>query len=134
MLDLRFKNKNNQKKKLSYFCSGPINLKDLKDTTDIAKTGLLFELPEASLVVSVSVIALTAGTGPVTIKCGSTELSNGATVTTIGVHYEAVNKYLATGGSITITNDGGTPDSDKGIVKVAVEYLETENTNGEYTN
>ena len=76
MADLRFEDKNNQKKKSSVFASGELN----------GENGTLFTLPEASLVTGVTVIPLDGGLadGTVDVSAG-TYYPNGATVSVSGV-------------------------------------------------
>ncbi|EHC1462702.1 hypothetical protein JT681_001746 [Campylobacter jejuni] len=132
MVDLRFSHKNNQKKGVSYFCSGPIALKEVgKDDN----SGILFDLPRASYIKSIQVVTLEGGTGPVGIKCGSTALINDdGTVTAKGTYEEAnVNQYFPTGGTVVLRNIN-TTKNDTGVVMVMVEYIETQKSILEYTN
>lgn len=133
MVDLRFKHKNNQKKGISYFCSGPIALKEVGKDDD---SGILFDLPRASYIKSIQVVTLEAGAGPVGMKCGSTELINDdGVVNTKGTHEETnVNQYFPTGGTVVLRNINATPENDKGVVMVMVEYIETQKSILEYTN
>ncbi|EAK2833575.1 hypothetical protein C3W60_05740 [Campylobacter jejuni] len=133
MVDLRFSHKNNQKKGISYFCSGPIALKEVGKDDD---SGILFDLPRASYIKSIQVVTLEVGTGPVGIKCGSTVLINDdGAVTTKGTHEEAnVNQYFPTGGTVILRNMATTPESDTGVIMVMVEYIETQKSILEYTN
>lgn len=133
MVDLRFRHKNNQKKGVSYFCSGPIALKEVgKDDN----SGILFDLPRASYIKSIQVVTLEAGTGPVGMKCGSTVLINDdGVVNTKGTHEEAnVNQYFPTGGTVVLRNINATPENDTGVIMVMVEYIETQKSILEYTN
>ncbi|EDP3390253.1 hypothetical protein GWW53_08455 [Campylobacter jejuni] len=133
MVDLRFSHKNNQKKGVSYFCSGPIALKEVGKDDD---SGILFDLPRASYIKSIQVVTLEAGTGPVGMKCGLTVLINDdGIVNTKGTHEEAnVNQYFHTGGTVVLRNMATTPKSDTGIIMVMVEYIETQKSILEYTN
>lgn len=99
MADLRFKDKNNQKKEISVFASGVLD----------GENGTLFTLPSASYVTSITVIATDGGTADGTVGgiSDSTYYPTGATVTVSGV---------------------------AGKEKVIVEYIETELTEGTYTD
>ncbi|ENT7195394.1 hypothetical protein ACE65T_001890 [Campylobacter jejuni] len=133
MVDLRFSHKNNQKKGVSYFCSGPIALKEVGKDDD---SGILFDLPRASYIKSIQVVTLEVGTGPVGMKCGSTVLiKDDGVVNTKGTHEEAnVNQYFPTGGTVVLRNINTTPENDTGVIMVMVEYIETQKSILEYTN
>ena len=100
MADLRFNNKNNQKKTASVFASGPLTSAD---------SGTLFTLPEASYVTAITVIDVAGGVGEGTVA---------------GI---AAATYYPTGAAVTIS---GVTETEK----VIVEYIETELTNGQYTD
>lgn len=133
MIDFRYKDKNNQKKGVRYYFSGPINLNEIGN--DDETKAVLFDLPRASLIKSVQIITLTAGTGPVGIKCGNeTLVNNDGSVNAEGIFTEVADLYFETGGLVTLNNTAGDAKSDKGVIKVGIEYVETERTYGEYTN
>jgi len=99
MVDLRFKDKNNQKKEYSVFASGVLD----------GENGALFTLPEASYVTAITVIALDGGTADGTV--------NGISTST----------YYPTGADVSVSGIVGKE-------KVIVEYIETELTEGTYTD
>jgi len=77
MADLRFNDKNNQKKEYSVFASGELD----------GENGTLFTLPQASYVTAVNVIATDGGTADGTVAgvSAGTYYPTGATVTVSGV-------------------------------------------------
>lgn len=129
MADLKFEDKNNQKKSYSVFASGEI-------ATSATMNDTLFTLPVGSLVRSVSVIVLTGSgtsTDTVDVKVGSTVVANEAVVGVVGVSSGTVTPtYFATGGTVTVVAGADAPGTT-GVIKVVVEYVETELTNGQYT-
>lgn len=131
MADLRYENKNNQKKELSVFASGTIS-------TSATMNDILFTLPEASLVTSVRAIVTTASgtaTDTVDVKVGATVVANEVVVGVLGVAEDAgfVPVYFPTGGSVTIVAGADAPDA-AGRIKVVIEYIETELSYGTYTD
>lgn len=129
MADLRFEDKNNQKKSSCVFASGIIATSATMDDT-------LFTLPEASLVTNVYAYVETisgTATDTVDVKIGSTVIADEVVVGVAGVDATAVNTYFPTGGSVTVVAGADAPDTD-GRIKVVVEYIETELTSGEYTD
>lgn len=129
MADLTLNHKNNQKKKNSAFCSGPITIGAGTDASD-----LLFNLPAGSVVVDAGIIVLTAGAGTsptAAVKLGSNDIVAAASTATAGVVGSVTKRYTASGGTVSIAK-GGTYTTDA-VVKVYVEYIETEKTTGEYT-
>lgn len=130
MADLRFEDKNNQKKTYSVFASGTIST-----TATMSET--LFTLPEASLVTNVYAIVTTASgtvTDTVDVKVGTTVVANEVVVGATGVASGTVAKtYFPTGGTVTVVAGADAPDT-AGRLKVVVEYIETELTSGEYTD
>lgn len=130
MADLRFENKNNQKKEYSVFASGVIATSATMDDT-------LFTLPEASLVTNVYAIVTTAsgtGTDTVDVKVGSTVVANEVVVGATGVASGTVAKtYFPTGGTVTVVAGADAPDT-AGRIKIVVEYIETELAEGTYTD
>lgn len=131
MADLRYENKNNQKKELSVFASGTISTSATMDDT-------LFTLPEASLVTSVRAIVTTASgtaTDTVDVKVGATVVANEVVVGVLGVAEDSgfVPVYFPTGGSVTIVAGADAPDAT-GRIKVVIEYIETELSCGTYTD
>lgn len=129
MADLKFEDKNNQKKTSSVFASGLV-------ATSATMNDTLFTLPVGSLVTSVSVITLTGSgtsTDSVDVKVGSTVVCNEAIVGAVGVSSgTVVPTYFATGGTVTVVAGADAPGTT-GVIKVVVEYIETELTNGQYT-
>ena len=126
MADRRFDNKNNQKKTQSVFGSSVINY-----AAGVVKDEL-FTLPNASLVKSVNIVVLTPGAAgeKLSVKLGSTTLAADVAIATAGVSTGAINKYLATGGVITIEGTlTGTPS-----IRIEVEYVEMDLCTGEYTD
>ncbi len=130
MADLRFEDKNNQKKAISAFASGIVATSATMDDT-------LFTLPTASLVTRAYAAVLTASgvaDSTVDIKVGSTVVGDEIKVDATGVQEGTQTKaYFPTGGSVTVKYGDTKPD-DAGRLKVVVEYIETELTEGTYTN
>jgi len=149
MNDLRFFDKNNQRKEVSAFASAPLS-------TSATLDDLLFTLPEAAVVTNVYAIVLTpsgVSASNIDIKVGSTVVatnldvatagvsrqlnattykdSNGDTVTVITKGIDPV--YFPTGGSVTATIGSTAPDS-AGVLKIVVEYTETVRSEGTYTD
>ena len=129
MADLTFEDKNNQKKTRSIFASGPID----------TGANTLGTLPEASLVTNVYAIVTTAdtdtnGSCTIDVKVGDTVIANEVAVDATGVNSGTVAQtYFATGGTITTVAGAVAPDGD-GVMKLVIEYIETELTNGQYTD
>lgn len=130
MADLRFEDKNNQKKEISVFASGVVS-------TSAAMNDTLFTLPEAALVTRAYAVVLTAsgtGTDTVDIKVGSTVVGDEVVVGVAGVQEGTqAMTYFPTGGTVTVVAGADAPD-DAGRIKVVVEYIETELTSGTYTD
>jgi hypothetical protein len=130
MADLRFEDKNNQKKVDSVFASGVIE-------TSATMNDTLFTLPPASLVIDAYAIVLTASgtaTDTVDIKVGSTVVANEVVVGALGVASGTVAKtYFPTGGVVTVVAGADAPDA-AGRIKIVVKYIETELSNGTYTD
>jgi len=131
MADLTFENKNNQKKTLSIFASATIAAASGTTPSDE-----LFTLPEASLVTNVSVIVIDAAAAGDTldVKVGSTVVGNELDIASVGVDSAVTPAYFATGGAVTcVAGAGGALGADCEY-KIVVEYIETELTNGQYTD
>jgi len=130
MADIRFEAKNNQKKTYSVAATGAIS-------TSATMEEVLFTLPIASLVTAAYVVVLTASgtaTDTVDIKVGSTVVANEVVVGTTGTKVgTAAPTYFPTGGAVSVVAGADAPDG-AGIIKVVVEYIETELTNGQYTD
>jgi hypothetical protein len=131
MADLRFADKNNQKKEISIFASGVLSTSATMDDT-------LFTLPKASIVTGVWVYVSTASGGDATdtvdVKVGSTVVANEVVVGTTGTKTGSVTAaYFPTGGSVTVVAGADAPD-DAGRFKVVVQYIETELAEGTYTD
>lgn len=130
MADLRYVVKNNQKKEDSVFASDVVS-------TYSTQNDILFTLPVASLVISVYAVVLTASgvaSSTLDVLIGSTVVANEIPVATVGVGQGTsfVPVYFATGGSVTVVAGATAPDA-AGRVKIVVQYLETELTEGTYT-
>lgn len=129
MADLRFEDKNNQKKSSCVFASGIIS-------TSATMNETLFTLPEASLVTNVYTYTETISgtvTDTVDVKVGATVVGNELVVGATGVDVGTSNTYFPTGGSVTVVAGADAPDA-AGRIKVVVEYIETELTSGTYTD
>lgn len=130
MADLRFADKNNQKKEISVFGSGVLSTSATMDDT-------LFTLPKASIVTGVWVDVSTASgtaTDTVDIKVGSTVVANEVVVGTTGTKTGSVTAtYFPTGGSVSVVAGADAPDA-AGRFKVVVQYIETELCEGSYTD
>jgi hypothetical protein len=130
MADLRFNDKNNQKKVSSVFASGII-------TTSATMSESLFTLPEAALVTSVYAYVKTGSgtaTDTVDVKVGSTVIANEVVVGTTGTKAGVVTPtYFPTGGLVTVVAGADVPGTT-GEFKLIVEYIETELSNGTYTD
>jgi hypothetical protein len=130
MADLRNEYKNRQKKELSVFASGPI-------ATAVAMNDTLFTLPRASVVTNAYAVVLTASgtaTDTVDIKVGSTVVGNEVVVGVAGIGKgTVVPAYFPTGGLVTVVAGSDAPN-DAGIIKIIVEYTETELTEGTFTD
>ena len=130
MADLRFEAKNNQKKEISVFASDTIATSATMDDT-------LFTLPEASLVTRAYAIVTTASgtaTDTVDIKVGATVVGDEVVVGATGVQTGTqAMTYFPTGGSVTVVAGADAPDA-LGRIKIVVEYIETELSEGTYTD
>ena len=130
MADLTFEDKNNQKKSYQVFASGVISTSATMDET-------LFTLPEASLVTNVYAVVTTisgTATDTVDVKVGTTAVANEVVVGVAGVASGTVAQtYFPTGGTVTVVAGADAPDT-AGRIKIVVEYIETELTNGQYTD
>jgi len=102
MADLRFEDKNNQKKTLSVFASGVVTAANIGDT--------LFTLPAGSYVVSIDAVE-----------------ADGSGVGAGGVTGIAAAGYYPTGADVVCADVA----SDE---KIIVTYIETDLTNGQYTD
>lgn len=131
MADLRFEDKNNQKKTVSVFCSGEV-------ATSATMNDTLFTLPKASLVTGVKAIVITGSgtaTDTVDVKVGSTVVANEVVTGVVGIAAitTVTPTYFPTGGTVTVVAGADAPGST-GVVKLIVEYIETELSNGTYTD
>ena len=130
MADLTFNDKNNQKKTRSAFASGVI-------TTTATMSETLFTLPANSLVTEVYAIVETGSgtaTDTVDVKVGSTVVANEVVVGVVGVATGTVAKtFFPTGGIVTVVAGADAPGTT-GKIRIVVEYVEVELTNGQYTN
>ena len=128
-VDIRFEDKNNQKKSVSIFASGLIS-KALGATPDYT----LFTLPKASLVTRAYVIVTDAAdTGDtLDIKVGTTVVADEIALSALGVASGTVAPtYFPTGGVVSAVAVAG---GAAGAYKIVVEYIETELTDGTYTD
>ena len=131
-LDIRYENKNNQKKELSIFASGLIAVANAA-TPDYA----LFTLPRASLVTRAYAIITDAAAAGDTldIKVGSTVVANEIAISALGIASGTVTPaYFATGGLVTVVAGDGAALGGAAEFKIVVEYIETELSEGEYTD
>lgn len=130
MADLRFEDKNNQKKTGSTFASGIIS-------TYVAMDDTLFTLPAGSMVTNVIAYVETISgtvTDSVDVKVGATVVGNEMIVGVAGIGAgTVVPTYFPTGGSVTVVAGADAPDT-AGRIKIIVSYIETELTSGEYTD
>ena len=130
MADLTYSDKNNQKKKISAFASGTI-------ATSATMNDTLFTLPVNSLVTAVYAIVTTASgtaTDTVDVKVGTTVVANEVVVGVLGVASGTVAKtFFPTGGVVTVVAGADAPDA-AGRIRIVVEYIEVELTDGQYTN
>ena len=130
MSGLTFKDKNNQKKTRSAFASGVI-------TTAAAMSETLFTLPVNSLVTEVYAIVETGSgtaTDTVDVKVGSTVVANEVVVGVVGVSTGTIAKtFFPTGGIVTVVAGADAPGAT-GKIRIVVEYVEVELTNGQYTD
>ena len=130
MADLTFNDKNNQKKTRSAFASGVI-------TTTATMSETLFTLPINSLVTEVYAIVETGSgtaTDTVDVKVGSTVVANEVVVGVVGVAVGTVAKtFFPTGGVVTVVAGADAPGTT-GKIRIVVEYVEVELTNGQYTD
>lgn len=128
--DLRFTGKNNQKKEISIFASAPMGTTATMDNT-------LFTLPYNSLVTNAYVV-ITAVSGTATdtvdIKVGSTVVANEVIVGVLGVASGTVAKtFFPTGGLVSVVAGADAPGTT-GTIRVVVEYIEVELSEGTYTD
>lgn len=131
-VDIRFEDKNNQKKSVSIFASGLIT-EALGATPDYT----LFTLPKASLVTRAYVIVTDAAdTGDtLDIKVGTTVVANEIAISALGVASGTVAPtYFPTGGVVSAVAGAGGALGAAGAYKIVVEYIETELTDGTYTD
>lgn len=130
MADLRFEDKNNQKKQVGVFASGLV-------ATSATMDDILFTLPAESVVTNAYAVVATASgtaTDTVDIKVGTTVIANEVVVGVEGVGTGTVAQgYFPNGGLVTVVAGGDAPD-DAGSIKIVVEYVETELTSGTYTD
>lgn len=130
MADLRYNAKNNHKKERSAFASAII-------ATTATMSDTLFTLPQNSLVTGVYAIIETAsGTASdtVDVKVGSTVVANEVVVGVLGVATGTVAKtFFPTGGSVTVVAGADAPDT-AGRIRIVVEYIEVELSEGTLTD
>lgn len=132
MADLRYENKNNQKKEHSVFASGLISR-----SSGVTVDDTLFTLPRASLVTNAYVIVTDAAdTGDtLDIVVGSTVVVNEIAISALGVAAgTATATYFPTGGVVKVVAGAGGALGANCAYKIVVEYIETELTEGSYTD
>jgi len=132
MADLRFESKNNQKKEGSFFASGIISKE-----SGVTVNDTLFTLPRASLVRNAYVIVTdAAGAGDtLDIKVGSTVIANEVAISALGTIVGSVTPaYFATGGAVSVVSGAGGALDAACAYKIVVEYIETELSEGSYTD
>lgn len=132
MADLRYIDKNNQKKEISVFASGSIAYASLATPSDT-----LFTLPRASLVTNVyAIVTDAAGVGDtLDVVVGTTVVADEIAISALGVASGTVAKtYFPTGGVVTCVAGAGAALADATAYKIVVEYIETELTEGTYTD
>ena len=132
MADLTFKHKNNQKKEISIFASGPITYAALATPSDT-----LFTLPKASLVTNVyAIVTDAAGLGDtLDVVVGTTVVADEIAISALGVASGTVAKtYFPTGGIVTCVAGAGAALVEASTYKIVVEYIETELAEGTYTD
>jgi hypothetical protein len=130
--DIRFDNKNNQKKGVSIFASGLISAANAS-TPDYT----LFTLPRAALVTRAYAIVTDAAAAGDTldVKVGSTVVANEIAISSLGVASGTVTPaYFATGGLVSVVAGDGAALGGAAIFKIVVEYIETEVSDGKYTD
>jgi len=128
MADLTKIGKNNQKREVVVAVSETTATSATMDDT-------LFNIPVIGVLIkSVTVVVETvsgAATSTVDVKMGATVIANETAVTATGAVTTAVDQYFATGGSISIVAGAVAPDA-AGRLRVMVEYIELDTTNGNY--
>lgn len=132
MADLRFEYKNNQKKGISVFASGVIS-----QVATATPDDTLFTLPPASLVTNVyAVVTDAADTGDtLDVTVGSTVVANEIAISALGVASGTVAAtYFPTGGIVKAVAGAGAALGANCGYKIVVEYIETELTDGTYTD
>ena len=130
MADLRFVGKNNQKKTVSAFASEVISTSGTMNDT-------LFTLPKGAIVTTCYAVTLTpsgvAGSG-VAVKVGGTQVGNDIPVDAIATQSNGgQGVYFPTGGTVTVEVGVTAPDN-AGRIRVVVDYIELNLTNGQYTD
>lgn len=132
MADLTFEKKNNQKKGVSAFASGLIEVASGATPNDT-----LFTLPPASLVTAAyAVVTDAAGAGDtLDILVGATVVANEIAISATGVESGTFTPtYFSTGGTVTCVAGAGAALGAACAYKIVLEYTETERTVGEYTD
>ena len=131
--DIRYTDKNNQKKSMSIFASGLISCANAS-TPDF----VVFTLPKASVVTKAYVIVTDAAAAGDTldIKVGTTVIANEVSIASLGIAFGTIVTplYFATGGLVTVVAGDGAALGGAAAFKVVVEYIETELTDGTYTD
>lgn len=139
--DLRFEDKNNQKKTISVFTSGVI-------ATATALDVLVFTLPENALVTNVYVNVLAAAATDSkldvrvnatynddgTLLAAGTIIANDVDAASVAISAVVANSEFTTGGIVTVAQGNATALTDVGSFKLVVEYIELGLTNGQYTD
>jgi hypothetical protein len=130
MLDKRFEYKNNQKKKISIFASG-----DMVIPAGTDEEILMFTLPKSSLVVRAHAV-VTVGTGDAAdefdLVANETTIGSIAAETAAADTIDITPLYLPTGGEVKLVPAAALTAGASFIL--VVEYIETELTDGTYTD
>ena len=128
MADLTLTGKNNQKRGVAVMVCETIATTATIDDT-------LANLPVGVAVTDVKVVVetISGGTNPtVDVKLGATVIGNEMNIGTAGIAGgTVVPTYSATGGAISVVAGAVAPDT-AGRIRVMVEYVELDTTNGLY--
>lgn len=128
MADLTLTGKNNQKRGVAVMVCETIATTATMDDT-------LATLPVGVVVTDVKVVVetISGGLNPtVDVKLGTTVIGNEMDIGTVGIAAgTVVPTYAATGGAISVAAGAVAPDT-AGRIRVMVEYVELDTTNGLY--
>lgn len=125
MADLSRSSKNDQKKEISIFAT------DIMDTN----ANTFGNLPKDSLVTGVFVVVSKVdptASSTIDVKIGSTIIANEVPVAALATVTPTVAPlYFPTGGQISVVK-GAVPGAGTGKIKVIIQFIETELTDGSY--